>query len=328
MIHMLLYYYNLCNICIILMLSVQQTISSHLDELSPKLRAAASFVLEQPEEVATRSMRHVARMSNLQPPTFSRLARAVGCKDFEDLRERCRADLKRNTLSFAEKAQALQAPHSRNCSAEPGTFIVRQAEAAVDNIQHLVNSLDNAVLAQIADRLVSANRVYLIGSMSSRAFVEYMSYMADMAFTNWQVIDQRGTGIATDLSAINKSDVVLALSNYPYARGTIEGTRIAQIKGAFVISITDSLQAPILQYSDQGLQVSTESPHFFTSHVATLVLLESLIAMVLRRAGKKAQKRIKSVEKINQSLGEFWPTNNPGKNGSALSLLARDQTNA
>ncbi|MDA9982687.1 hypothetical protein N9H39_08130 [Gammaproteobacteria bacterium] len=52
--------------------------------------------------------------------------------------------------------------------------------------------------------------------------------------------------------------------------------------------------------------MSTESPQFFTSHVATLVLLESLIAMVLRRIGYDAQKRIESVGAINQSLGEYW----------------------
>ncbi len=308
-------------------LSVQHILARHLDDLSPKLRAAADFVLEHPEEVATQSMRHVARLSRLQPPTFSRMARAVGCKNFEELREHCRADLKRSTLSFAEKALVLQQPELSNSEAGPGTFIVRQAEAAVSNIQDLINSMDGAVLAQIADRLVSAKQVHLIGAMSSRAFVEYMSYMADMAFTNWRVVDQRGTGIATDLSAIDATDVVLAVSKYPYARSTIEGARIARSKGAFVVGITDSIEAPILQYADQGLLVSTESPQFFTSHVATLVLLESLIAMVLRRTGHDAQRRIESVGETNQSLGVYWPAKKPETKGVVMSLLPPNKTN-
>lgn len=288
------------------MQSVHKILSKHFGELSPKLQDAASFIMEQPQEVATRSMRQVARLSNLSPPTFSRLARAVGCNDFEELREGCRADLRRNALSYAEKAQVLQGKDSGNTEVGSGTFIVRQAEAAVSNIHKLINSVDNAVLAQIADRLASAQQVYLIGAMSSRAFVEYMAYMADMAFTNWRVVNQRGTGIAADLSAIGERDVVLAVSKHPYARCTIEAARIARDKGAFVVAITDRVQAPILQFSDLGLQVSTESPQFFTSHVATLVLLESLIAMVLRRSGHDAQKRIESVGLVNESLGEYW----------------------
>ncbi len=286
--------------------SIQTILSKQLEELSPKLQAAATFVMQQPQEVATRSMRQVARMSNLPPPTFSRLARAVGCSDFEELREQCRADLKRNTLSFAEKARVLQGPDLDSAEVGSGTFIVRQAEAAVGNIQNLINSVDNAVLAQIADRLASAKQVYLIGAMSSRAFVEYISYMADMAFTNWRIIDQRGTGIGPDLSAIDERDVVLAVSKQPYARRTIETARFARARGTYVVGVTDSVQAPILQFANQGLLVSTESPQFFTSHAATLVLLESLIAMVLRRSEHSAQKRIDSVEQTNHELGEYW----------------------
>ena len=296
------------------MQSVQKILSKHMDELSPKLQAAATFVMQQPQEVATRSMRQVAKLSDLPPPTFSRLARAVGCKDFEELRERCRSDLKQNALSYAEKAKVLQqSEHGQSggkSDVGSGTFIVHQAKAAITNIENLVNSIDNKVLSQIADRLVSANNVYLIGAMSSRAFVEYMAYMADMAFTNWRVINQRGTGIAADLSTLNEHDVVLAVSKHPYARCTVETARIARDKGAYVVGITDRVDAPLLQFTDQGLYVSTDSPQFFTSHVATLVLLESLIGMVIRRSGDEAQQHIKSVAQTNQSLGEYWQGHN------------------
>lgn len=291
------------------MQSVQKILSQHMDDLSPKLQAAATFVMQQPQEVATRTMRQVAKISNLPPPTFSRLARAVGCKDFEELRECCRIDLKRNTLSYAEKAKVLQQSHDGSADVGSGTFIVRQAQAAISNIENLVNSIDNQVLSQVADKLVSAKNVYLIGAMSSRAFVEYMDYMTDMAFSNWRVVNRQGASLAADLATIDKQDIVLAVSKHPFARSTIEATKIAHDKGAYVVAITDRVDAPILQYTDQGFYVSTESPQFFTSHVATLVLLESLVGMVIRRSGDEAQQYISSVAQTNQLLGEYWDRN-------------------
>ena len=53
-----------------------------LDSLSPKLRRAALYVVEHPEEVATRSLRRVARATEMSPPTFSRLAEELNFESY------------------------------------------------------------------------------------------------------------------------------------------------------------------------------------------------------------------------------------------------------
>jgi len=52
--------------------------------------------------------------------------------------------------------------------------------------------------------------------------------------------------------------------------------------------------------------VATESPNFFPSYAATVVMLETLIGMVIRRSGKPAQRRIAAVENTNRQNGEYW----------------------
>ena len=49
-----------------------------IEKLSPQLRRAARFVLDNPGEVATRSLRHIAQTANIPAATYSRLASAVG----------------------------------------------------------------------------------------------------------------------------------------------------------------------------------------------------------------------------------------------------------
>ena len=70
--------------------------------------------------------------------------------------------------------------------------------------------------------------------------------------------------------------------------------------------ITDSRTSPALQYSDFGFVTSTDSPQFFPSYAATLVIMEAIISMLLARAGPEAEDMIRAAEIQIDSLGENW----------------------
>ena len=284
--------------------TIQETISANMDSLTPQLRIAAGFVAENPNEVASRSLRYVAGITNLSPPTFSRLARALGFATYEDLREACRNQLQQQRLIFAEKAATLQEGEE----AEPGkgTFIVRHGSAVIGNINTLLNSIDPQQIEHVSALLEKANRVLLIGNMSSRPFVDYMGYMASMAFENWQVLDQGSSSPAIMQASIRPHDVVLVICKAPYAKRSIEIARHAREVGATVIGITDSTFSPLSVASNISLIVTTESPQFFSSHVATLVLIEAIIGMTVAKSGKGARARIAAIESASHDMGEYW----------------------
>ncbi len=81
---------------------------------------------------------------------------------------------------------------------------------------------------------------------------------------------------------------------------------VARDAGAAVIAVTDSLQSPYGGIATNCFIVETESPQFFPSHVAPLVLIECLMGMVVRRAGKRAADRIRSTESTGHELQEYW----------------------
>ena len=51
--------------------------------LSPQLRKAAAYMLENPSDVATLSMRKVAAAAAVPPPTLPRLAQALGFETYD-----------------------------------------------------------------------------------------------------------------------------------------------------------------------------------------------------------------------------------------------------
>ena len=141
--------------------------------------------------------------------------------------------------------------------------------------------------------------------LSSAAFADYAGYMANMAFANWQVADVRCVD-ACNAVRYGRRDSVLVLTKSPYARRSIEAARMAKDAGAEVIAITDGVHSPVIPLARISFIVCTDSPNFFPSHAATLVLFEALIGMVVRRGGKKAQSRIAAIESANRSHGEYW----------------------
>lgn len=285
-------------------MDLAERISTRLDTLSPMLQRAGRFVLEHPEEIATRSLRNVARQVGMSAPTFSRLADVLGYESYDDLREVCRSHLKRQEHQFAAKARALQ----DNTTLEEigGAFIVQQAKSSIANINSLLTTVDLGQIERAGEQLGSARKVFLVGSMSSRPFVDYLAYVASMGFDNWQVFGDRPGSDAGVLCDVDQNDTALVISNAPYAAESITSAQKLRRRDAYVIGITDNFSSPLCQFCNTVFFVSTETPQFFTSHTATLVLLESLIGLVVAKGGEPVRKRIAKIEAANFAEGEYY----------------------
>ncbi len=287
-------------------MALKDHLAKHFGELSPQLQRAARYISDHPEDVATRSLRKIASSSGLTPPTYSRLARAIGFDHYEDLRDSCRNEMRQKRLSLAGRAALLQENGINGTKKTRGSFAAMHARAAVSGIQNLLDELDAGQLADAADHLARANRIFLIGTMSSRPMVEYLAYIVQMAAENWQVVGQGASSAPATLASISKNDAVLAISVAPYSSETVRSVRFAASAGAKPVIISDDLLSPLLKHAKFSILVPTESPQFFPSHVAILTLLEILVGMVVRRLGDEGQNRINAVEQSSHAIGDYW----------------------
>jgi DNA-binding MurR/RpiR family transcriptional regulator len=284
--------------------TLKDVISSQLDKLSPQLRQAAQYVAEHPEEVATRSLRYLAGVTELTPPTFSRLATALGYANYEALRDESRNEISRQRLVFSDKARILQ--ESDSTGPEQGLFMLRQGAAAIENINLLSEAIDPTKIESVVNQIILARKVLLVGRMSSQPFVDYMGYMASMAFDNWQVLGGRVESVSATLASMNPSDLAFVIAKAPYARRSIDIAEHVKARGATVIGVTDELNSPLCAHCDATFFVSTKSPQFFSSHVATLVLIETIMGMVVARSEKEVSLRIAAVERESHQMGEYF----------------------
>lgn len=283
--------------------TLQDRINGTYADLSDKLQVAAKYVADNPVDFATRSLRAVAATSGVSPASFSRLARALGYDDYEQMRNEGRAAVERQMSPFSERASRL-----REDAANKGAqaVLAHQVAACAANVEALTADINEARLEAAVSLLHNANNVLLVGSMGSAGLVDYFGYMSHWFKTNWRVAGRNGTELSAALSRLGPNDVVFALSKTPYARRTIKALEAARQKGAGTIAITDSRTSPVLRFADHGFIVSTESPQFFSSYAATLVLMETFISMLLARSGPEAEGMIREAETQIERLGENW----------------------
>ena len=286
-------------------MDLARQVSKNFADLSPQLQRAARFVIDHPDEVATRSLRQVAKQSGLSPPTYSRLARAIGFEQYEILRDKCREELKQKQLTLAERAALAQSGGASLSNPARGSFAARHTSTVVNSLNTMVADLDTDELADVVNLLATAGSVKLVGVLSGRIMVDYMAHIAGLISPNWSVIGGDAMSVANDLADIGRDTVVLAVSVAPYSSRSAQLIDIAAKAGATVIAITDDMRSPFIAASDHSFLVPTNSLNHFPSHTAILTLLEIVGGMVVRRLDDGASKRIDKVEKLSRLVGDY-----------------------
>lgn len=281
-------------------LAFEQRLSDRYDALSSRLRTAGDYVVEHPVEVATRSLRSVSEESGLAPATFSRLARALDYRGFEELRDAMRRKIKRRINNFADRAEKLQAEHGDDSE----SFFPAHLSSCASNIQQMAQQIDQQKLRETVERLYQAREVLLLGALGSTGVVEYLSYMASFCVGNWRLGSRMGASIGAALGDLGGKDALIVVTKPPFSERVIRAAAVAHQQGAYVVVITDTYACPALRTCSASFIVPTESPHFYSSYVATMALAECMVGMLVSRAGTSAKDRISRIEESNRRLEE------------------------
>lgn len=282
-------------------IGLEDRIAEAYSDLSAKLKDAANYVVAHQMDVAARSLRAVSADSGVSPATLSRLARTLGFESYEAMREVCRHAVAGRGSSLSERAAQLKDAADSNQH-----VLDRQAQACVVNITEMTARLDRARLQQAVDALQAARQVVLFGAFGSTGITEYLAYLANYFSSNWTLAGRMGASLGSALTDTGKEDVLFIITKSPYARRAVHAAEIAKSAGTQTIVLTDSHTCPALRYADFSFIVPTETPQFLSSYVATLALIETMIAMLVAQSEGDPSQRIRDVESNNKRLGEFW----------------------
>jgi len=282
---------------------VLRLIDSRYEQYSPKLKRAASYVLDHADEVGLNSMRQVAAAAGVAPNTLLRLVRELGFDDYEQFRAPFRERLRREIDRFPDQARWLQSL-ARN--GRHGQLFSEMARCTFQNLESLFANVDPEEIRSAADLIDGARRVYVFGLGFSSGLAHYFWYIAHMGAANFILVPQQSSLPIDDLVAISDRDVLLTMTFTPYRKEVVELTRYAYEQGASIIAISDSRVAPIMRYARHGFVTPMSTPQFFPSLVAVIALLETLLAFTVADAEEQFVAEIDRLHRVRQETGIYW----------------------
>ena len=278
-------------------------LSNELEQLTPEVRKAAAYVLENPNDVSVSSIREIADAADVKPNTLMRMARSIGFDGYENFREPFREEIRRGVTNFPDRARWLQ---SLGQSGKLGGLYKGMVNAAIQNIEDTFAGIDTAHLKASASAILKSRQTFTLGVGVNSSNAQNFTYLASTGMVQFYAIPRNGSTPIDDIAWADKRDVLIAITCKPYRTEVVEAVQIAREQGVQVIGISDSAASPIIAGSEHGFVVSTDTPQFFPSSVSTIALLETLLSFVIAMAPPKIVERVETFHDRRHQLGLYY----------------------
>jgi len=271
-------------------MSARGKLLEQFEALTPRLQAAARFIVDYPNEVVINSMRNIAEKAGAQPTTLVRLAQQLGYEGWSELKSAFAEDLGLHDDSYGQRAKTV-ARRGRTHDLVSELFAVHHGN--IDATEKGASpQLRNAVKA-----LRKAKSVHIAGLRASFPVAYTLFYGYRLFRNSVHLIDGSSSGLELQLRPIEKGDAVVVTSFAPYSRESLEIANHAKRAGATLIAMTDSSASPLALQADITLLFAVHSSSFFPSVAAGVALTEALLEQLVADSGPQVVEQIERVER-------------------------------
>src|SRR6266436_3382086 len=243
-------------------------LAERIDQLSIKRQEIIRPILEHPREYVLLSVRAMAKRLQTDPATIVRIVRGLGFASYREFQRH----LHELSLAFATSLDTMQSG-SRDVSMP--AHVRDSLEQDLKNVQGLKNSLDARRLVTLAKRFYAARRIVLLAGDLALS-LEYQ-----ISLLGLPIFAATSAGrILHVVRAVNKKDLVIAISFRRGLRQTVEGAHQARARGAYCVGISDTYVSPLSRECDEVFLASVESTSFGASYAAPTALINAILAAV------------------------------------------------
>lgn len=268
--------------------------------LTPRVRAAALYALDHPNDIALSPVATLAQASGIAASAFIRMAQALGFSGFGELQRLFIEPLQRAaTPSFRERIRHFGGEQAIDDPSDPTELLRAFSQANTVSLEHLRDDAANLALRRAIKMIRGARVVYVLGLRRSYAVAAYLSYALNRVGRPSVQITGMGGAIAEQASGAGPRDLLIAVSFPPYAGDTLQVCEQAKRQGAQRLAITDAVLSPVARDADLVLQVNDAELLGFRSLTSAMCLVQSLamgLAFAQRGQGGAAPAALQDID--------------------------------
>ncbi len=281
-------------------------LGTRMDQLSPQLRIAARYVMDNPQDVSISSVRSLSDNAKVKPNSFVRLARELGFDGYDEFREIFRTQVRKKSGDFPDRVRWLQSIQKKGALS---SLYAAMASDALGNLEQTFAGIDETELAAAAQAIWRARKVYILGVGVNHTNASNFAYLAATGMNDFVAIPRPASTAIDDLSRANEQDLLIAITQAPYRQEVLRATHFAHRQGMKIIALSDSQSAPVMAQADHGFITHIDTSQFFPSSVSIIALLETLLSFVIAGASDEIVDRVEAFHQRRHEFGYYFDDN-------------------
>ena len=275
-------------------MDVAERITDSGTNLTPAERRVADVVLQRPQLVAFGTVAELASEAGSGAATVVRLAAKLGFDGFTSLQDAVQAELAHRLRPAAERIRQPVA----------ADVVGRTMATELDNVQSTLEQADREAFTTAVAALSTRTASVAVLSGEASAGIAHQA-VGELSLLREGVELVVGTEVAVvrAIALLGPGDACLVIDLRRYDRWVLDAARRAGERGVTLIALTDSALSPLALLADASFTVVAASAGPFDSHVATLALLNAMIAAVADKLRSSATDRLDRIEAAWRSAG-------------------------
>lgn len=269
---------------------VLKLLKSEIKNLTTSQSIVADYILKYPTESAFLTIEQLAREVGTSTTTIMRMAFNLGYSGYVEFQKDLQ-NILRNQIPQARLKANLQ-EISRN------ELLIKCAQTQIDNIKSTLDTLNDEVLGEALNYMMTSSRIYCTGLRMSYTVAYYLNQGMNRLNGKSQLLVSGMGDLPETLLNITNQDLLITVSFPRYTQQTIELAKISKKRGAKVISITDGYNSPLAQYSDVVLPCNYDSNASHNSPLGALFIADYLISALAFQQIDLTNERLEQVEQI------------------------------
>ena len=277
---------------------LQDQIRTSYDSLSKRLKQVARYILDNGNTIPFETIASIAEKASVPPSTLIRFANNYGFDGFNEMKQVFRQHLMEGTVNYTERASLSRQTASEGTQSPETPADILKVFSMVNEqaLQQLSTQIKPEDLERAVKLLDEAENIYVIGFRRSFSIAAYLTYAFRHLERRTFLIDGLGGMFNEQLNMVRPTDVVISISNSPYAQEVVDLVSMGAAQGAKQIAITDSLVSPLTAFSDVCFIVREAQVDGFRSQIASMCLAQTLMMSLALSSASK----IDSLENKNQ----------------------------
>ncbi len=264
---------------------LKTTIIDNYANFSPQGKKVAKYIVDNYFLVISLSINELASNASVSDTAVVRFAKTLGFHGYLEFK---------NTLK-AEQA-LVRSPYeslSYFASKPKGEFIPRYLESVQKDIKNFLGNLDFKKIDEIANRLLHANCVYLVGLGSDATAALFLNNYLPLIGIPCVMVTEEGMLLRERVFNLKPDDVVLITSMPAMLEEERWLSQYCKKIGASLIAVTDSEITANTLNSDIFILCAESTETFYNSYVLPMLLYNTLLITINEQDPSRVKKNLK-----------------------------------